>query len=93
MTIQGDSKKLIMKLFWFKLPLLLANRIVCISEETKDTITRFTNRKDIQVVYNAMDPGIEYVPKEFNTTCPNILLIGTSWNKNIERTIAALKRC
>ena len=84
-------KKLIMKLFWFKIPLLLATRVVCISENTKKSIARFTNRKDVQVIYNAIDPNFNYSPIEFKKHCPNILLIGTSWNKNVERTMIALK--
>lgn len=84
-------KKIIIKYLWFKLPLLLANKIICISETTKQSILRFTKRSDISVIYNAISPNYQYNAKKFNEKCPNILVIGTSWNKNIKRTTEALK--
>lgn len=83
-------KKIILKYLWFKIPFLLATKIVCISENTKDSITRFTKRKDIMVIPNAVEPNYQFVPYTFNDKLPNILIIGTNWNKNIERTIDAI---
>lgn len=54
------------------------------------SLHRFTKRKDIIVIPNAIDPNFDYSPKEFNSAKPNILLIGTNWNKNIDLTIKAL---
>lgn len=84
-------KKTIIKYLWFKIPLALASKVVCISDCTKNAISKFTKRKDVVVIPNAVDPHLSYTPKEFNQECPNILMIGTNWNKNIERTICALK--
>lgn len=83
-------KKFILKYLWFKIPFSLATKIVCISESTKESVARFTKRKDIIVIPNAVDPSYEYVPYKFNEKAPNILIIGTSWNKNVERTIDAV---
>lgn len=78
---------------WFKLPIKFATKVICVSQETKRRVQRFSKRKDIGVIYNALDPlftACTYQP----ATChvkPHILLIGTSINKNLERTIEALK--
>lgn len=84
-------KKILLKYFWFKLPLKFASKVVCISEATKHSIQRFTNRKDLMVIYNAISPDFVYVGKKFNDKNPTILLIGTNWNKNIDRTLQALE--
>lgn len=83
-------KRLLFKLLWYKLPLRFATKIVCISEATRQSLKRFTKRDDIIVIPNAVDPTYKSTVKEFNAECPNILLIGTNWNKNIERTVRAL---
>lgn len=83
-------KRLLFKLLWYKLPLRFATKIVCISEATRQSLKRFTKRDDIIVIPNAVDPAYKSTVKEFNAECPNILLIGTNWNKNIERTVRAL---
>lgn len=83
-------KKIILKYLWFKIPFLLASKIVCISENTKISIARFTKRKDILVIPNAVEADYHHVPYKFNDKLPNILIIGTNWNKNVERTIEAV---
>lgn len=83
-------KKKIIYYLWFRVPLFLADRVVCISENTKKEILKFTNRKDIEVIYNPIDPIFREKFKLFDDECPNILLIGTAWNKNIERTLEAI---
>jgi glycosyltransferase involved in cell wall biosynthesis len=84
-------KKMIIKYLWFVLPLKFATKVVCISESTKQAVLRFTKRGDILVIPNAVDPKYKYAPKTFDANNVNILLIGTNWNKNIERTIQAVK--
>ena len=42
------------------------------------------------VIPNAVEPNYQFVPYTFNDKLPNILIIGTNWNKNIERTIDAI---
>ncbi len=84
-------KKNILKYLWFKIPFRFAAKIVCISETTKKNISKFTSRKDIQVIPNAVDPSYHQSSYTFHKDLPNILLVGTNWNKNIERTIEAVK--
>ena len=83
-------KKLLLKWLWFRLPLRYATKVVCISNETKKMVQRYTNRKDIHVIYNAVDPSFRTLPRAFNSICPNILLIGTAPNKNVLNTLDAL---
>lgn len=84
-------KKLILELLWYRIPLKIADRVICISEETRKCVQHYTNRSDIVVIHNAVDPDIEHRPKVFNRECPRILIIGTNPNKNIERTVKALR--
>ena len=88
---QNPIKRAIIKWLWFKIPLLIVNKVVCISEHTRKELNKITNRKDIEVVYNAVDPTFIYSPKPFNTKTPVILQIGTAWNKNLNITIKALQ--
>ena len=80
---QNPIKKIIIKYLWFVIPLKIAKKVVCISEKTASSLKRFTNRNDIEVIGNAIDGSFKYIPKKLNTRCPNILMIGTAWNKNI----------
>lgn len=84
-------KKLVIKYLWFVWPLKFAHKIVCVSSATRESLYRFTGRKDIVVLYNAVDPQYIYSSKTFNKECPTILLIGTNWNKNIDRTFYSLR--
>lgn len=83
-------KRLVFKYLWYKLPFKFASRIVCISDCTRQSIKRFTNRDDICVIGNAVDPQLVKAEREFNEANPHILLIGTNWNKNVTRTAKAL---
>lgn len=84
-------KKKIIEWLWYRLPLRFASRVICISEETKKAVQRFTKRTDLIVIHNAVDPLIE--TQEIKALgCPvKILLIGTNPNKNLIRTFEALR--
>lgn len=86
-------KRTYFKFFWLVLPALFVKRITVISEFTKLELSRiipFAVHK-ISVVYNPVNSKLSQSPKLKNTTNPNILLIGTKSNKNLERTFKALK--
>ena len=87
-------KKYLLKWLWYKIPLYFATRIVCISNETRKSIGRFTNRQDVLVIHNAIDPSLIRAPY-VEHDIPVILMIGTNPNKNLLRTFEALKglRC
>lgn len=75
---------------WYRFPLKRATKIVAISENTRKCLQRYTNRKDIEVIHNAIDPIFVRKDRPHHEV-PQILLIGTSPNKNLVRTFEALK--
>lgn len=85
-------KRLLLEWLWFRIPLKLATKVVCISESTKEHVQRYTSRTDIQVIHNAIDPAFQEKPmKEEQDGVPTVLLIGTYPNKNLVRTFEALQ--
>jgi len=89
--IKNPVIKFIKSWIWYKIPLLFATKVVCISEHTRQELLKITKRKDIDVVYNAIDPSFTKCLKLFNTQQPTILQIGTALHKNIPNLIKALK--
>ena len=83
-------KNLILEWLLYRIPLRLATKVICISEETKRCVQRFTKRDDIVVIHNAVDPCIKY-SEEQERNRPAILFIGTNPNKNLLRCFNALK--
>jgi len=86
-------RKILIRLLWFWLPALWVRKITVISEFTKKELSLlipFAKHK-IKVVNNAFNPKITYLKRPFNQNCPVVLHIGTKPNKNLERTIDALK--
>lgn len=81
------------KFFWFTLPIIRAKYVVAVSEATKREILKYVKCKPekIQVIYDPVSPIYKKVEKEFNKTKPIILQIGTAYNKNLLRSIEALK--
>lgn len=90
-NVRNPIKKFYKWLFWLYIPVKLATKVTCISNETKRRILSHINTDKVTVIYNPIDPAFEYTPKTFNEKCPVVLHIGTFWNKNLERTIMALE--
>lgn len=90
-NVKNPIKRFYKWLFWLYIPIKLANKVTCISNETKRNVLQYIKTDKITVIYNPIDPTFKYVPKIFNKECPTILHIGTYWNKNLERTIQALE--
>lgn len=86
----GGVRQKIKKLLWFTLPLRIADKIVCISDSTRESLEKYTNRRDIAVIHNSLSAGIESSPRYTVGNQVRVLMIGTKSNKNIERTIEAL---
>lgn len=84
-------KKKIFEWLWYRLPIKLATHVICISEETKKSVQRYTKRSDIKVIHNAVDSKFKYSPKELNLDKPRVLIIGTAPNKNLLRIFEALE--
>ncbi len=85
------AKRKIIEVLWFYLPLFMAKKVVCISEETKKEVQRYTLRKDILVIHNAIDPIYKEVAYDSMFCNMKVLTIGTSANKNVVNTISALQ--
>ena len=89
----GLLKRYYIKLFWFWLPALCVRKITVVSDFTKielQAIIPFA-KKRICVVPNPVNTSLQYSEYRFNSSRPCILLIGTKKNKNIPRTLEALK--
>ena len=88
----GFFRRWFFKWFYFKLPLMLADRVVCISDNTRRSVQRFTKRKDLDVIPDAIDDSIFHPqPKSLPAELPHFLIVGTGWNKNVEREVRALE--
>ena len=59
-------KRWLTHLLWFKIPLKIADKIVCISEVTNQYIKKYTNRNDILVIPNCVDSQITFHEKKRN---------------------------
>lgn len=86
-------KRWLLKLIWFELPIKFADRVTCISSETKKQLLDNFKVKagKLKVIYNPLDPIFKFVEKDFNYKRPRILHIGTGWNKNTIAVAKALK--
>lgn len=83
-------KRLFLELLWLRIPLALATRVICISSATKNSISRFTKRKDVVVIHNAISNSNSQPLLKVPSDLPNVLIIGITPNKNLERTLKAL---
>lgn len=83
-------KRIFFEWVWYRLPLKYATKVVAISEATRKSLMKYTDRKDIEVIHNAIDPMF-FPHGAFYNSKPQVLVIGTSPNKNLVRTIEALR--
>ncbi len=83
----------IIKWLWYDWPVKKADIVTVISESTKKELTRFTqcDPEKIRVIGNFVDPYFQYSNFSFNSSCPCVLFVGSTPNKNLDRLIEALK--
>ena len=83
----------IIMFFWFWIPCFFVKRITVISEFSKNELIKLVPffKNKISVIPNAVSREFQFVSKGFNAENPRILHVGTKDNKNLERTIMALK--
>lgn len=86
-------KRIIIRLFWFGLPMKFVEYITVISEFTKlELLNNFNLNPNKLIVINNCIPDIyQYSPKLNVAQKPKILQIGTKSNKNLERLIMAIE--
>lgn len=87
---KNPIKRLYKYILYIYLPVKIADKIICISESTKQALLNHVKTNKACVIYNPINPIFQYFPKEFNKECPRILHIGTGWNKNLDRVIQSL---
>ena len=89
---KGLKRWLMLRLF-LKWPVRYAKAITTISEKSKSDIIKYGNchPDKVTVIPDPINDHITFSKKEFNKVQPEILFIGSTPNKNIERTIEALK--
>lgn len=94
LTIPGNIlKRKFLRWIWCSIPFRMAGRITCISEKTKQEMMREFRlpSERITVIHNPVDPIFRPSEKVFCHDCPQILHVGTGWNKNVIRVAEALE--
>lgn len=90
----GDSwlKSKILSLL-FVMPLRHNRFIVCISEKTRNEFFRYVKfpSERVFIIPDPVSDLYQISPKDFDYKSPRILHIGTKKNKNLSRTLSALK--
>jgi len=89
-NVKNPLKRLYKWLFWLYIPIKIADKVVCISTQTKQNILSKITTDKLLVIHNPVDPTFNFSEKPFNEAMPIILHIGTGWNKNLDKTIKAL---
>lgn len=85
-------RKLYYYVLYYGLAFFRADSIVCISKAVKAELVKkypFCKKK-AHYVPCPVNENFQYFEKEFNEDEPVILVVGTSYNKNVERVIAAV---
>ncbi|MGI4750004.1 MAG: glycosyltransferase family 4 protein [Janthinobacterium lividum] len=86
-------KRSILKWFWIILPVKFAHEITVVSAATKIDLLNYikVNPRKITVIPNFISEIYQpVIDRKFNPIGPNILQIGTAFNKNINRLAEAL---
>lgn len=81
-------------LYWlFISPLRRCRAVICISQKTKQELLQYLSLPEsvLRVVPDPLPEGYQYFPKTFSPAHPVVLHIGTKENKNLERTIKAVR--
>jgi glycosyltransferase involved in cell wall biosynthesis len=86
-------KRWFIKKIFLDWPVKYLEYISAISEKSKQEIISLTgcDPSKIKVIADPVSDTIYYTAKQFAKCCPVILFIGSTPNKNLERTITAIK--
>lgn len=89
---KNKFKRFILKKLLLDLPVNHVRLVTTISENSKREIITHTrcSPDKVVVIPNPVDENIYFSNKEFNTSCPTILFVGITPNKNLERVIEAI---
>jgi glycosyltransferase involved in cell wall biosynthesis len=86
-------RRQVVKWVLLDLPVRYLRYITTISEKTRAEVIGHTgcDPKKIRVIGNPVSPAFQEVVRLFNEERPRILFLGTTPNKNLERTVKALE--
>jgi glycosyltransferase involved in cell wall biosynthesis len=86
-------KRTLLKWIFLDWPVRYCPVVTTISEATKADIVRYTGcpPDKIIVIPNPLNEAIFFTPATFDESCPEILFLGSTPNKNLARVIAALE--
>ena len=92
MSRKRGLARVIVKWLYLTIPVRKARFVTAISEVTKQEVIAYTKcpPEKIHVIPVAIDPGYLPSPGHFNQERPEILHIGTGFNKNLLRLIEAV---
>ena len=93
MAHSSSVSRFLLWLFWIWLPVKRSQVVVAVSHATKNEILKYIkcDPEKIKVIYDPISKDLTFKPKEFNHRNPIILQLGCAPNKNLARTIKALK--
>jgi glycosyltransferase involved in cell wall biosynthesis len=85
-------RRAVLKLFWFTLPIRRVRLVSVISESARQELLRHVrcHPAKIRVVHDCVSDDFVPSPKPFNAEEPEILHLGTTKNKNLERLAQSL---
>lgn len=88
----GGIKKVILKWLLLDMPVQRAAVVTTISARSREEIIQFTkcDPDKVIVIPNPVNDLFYFLEKDFNDSCPVLLFIGSTPNKNMERVIKAL---
>jgi glycosyltransferase involved in cell wall biosynthesis len=83
----------LLQFFWLRMPVSQIKYVTVVSAETKKKLLEHihVSPEKIVVIPNVISPAFTYVPKIFNQDNPVLLQVGTKYNKNLERSIEAIR--
>ena len=94
LNIRTGLRRYILKKILFEIPIRRTKYITAISEQTKKDLIKYTNcsKDKIRVIENPLNEEFNVSEdKKFNSAYPQILQIGTSYNKNLNNLIKSLR--
>ncbi|WP_047551033.1 glycosyltransferase family 4 protein [Psychroserpens sp. Hel_I_66] len=86
-------KHTLLKFFWYQLPIKSVKYVTVISNYTKLALLDIIsiNPEKIKVIHNPLSNELKFQPKDKVGNVPVLLQVGTSYNKNLEGLIEAIK--
>lgn len=88
----SPTRRALFRWFWLLLPLKRVGLVVADSKFTRQRIAALSSYPEnkIEVIPVCISPIFRRIEKSFNAACPNILQVGTSPKKNLDRSLQAL---